>query len=31
VALEQPGRLVAIVYDAETLAEEGVWSVDVAW
>jgi hypothetical protein len=30
-ALGQPARLVVIVYDAETLAEEGVWSVDVAW
>ncbi|RIK24726.1 MAG: hypothetical protein DCC55_41120, partial [Chloroflexi bacterium] len=27
----QPARLVAILYDAETLAEEGVWSVDVVW
>lgn len=30
-AAGQPARLVAILYDAETLAEEGVWSVDVGW
>lgn len=27
----RPARLVAIVYDAETLAEEGLWSVAIVW
>jgi hypothetical protein len=30
-ALGHPARLVAILYDADTLAEEGVWSVDGVW